>query len=95
MAQNLCLLNFEGEHSIDTYYMSPLTVLLVGVVNNSTDDGQDRMNAYIWRYFEGDRGQNNMTSCLLIDLKIREWLSKPNHGKLTYIAENCRGKKIM
>ena len=54
------------------------------------------MNAYIWRDFEGDRGQNNMTSCLLIDLKIREWLSKPNHGKLTYIADNCRGKnKIM
>ena len=35
MGQNLCLLNFEGKNPDDTYNMSPLTVLLFGVVNNS------------------------------------------------------------
>ena len=74
MGQNLCLPNFEGKQPGDTYYMNPLTVLIFGVVKNSTDDGQDSMNAYIWREFEDDRGQNNTTSCLLMDLKIRGWL---------------------
>lgn len=50
MGQNLNLPNFEGEQPGDTYYMSPLTVLLFGVVENATEDGYDRMNAYIvWR----------------------------------------------
>ena len=45
--QNLCLPNFEGKNPGDMYYTSPLTVLLFGVVNNSTSDVQDRTNAYI------------------------------------------------
>ena len=93
MGQNLNLPNFEGEQPGDTYYMSPLTVLLFGVVENATEDGYDRMNAYIvWREFEGDRGANNITSCLLMDLKRRGWLSRPNYGRLTYIADNCGGQ---
>ena len=70
MVQNLCLLNFEGEQPGDMYYTSPLTALIIGVINNSTDYGQDRTNAYIWREFEDERGQNNITSCLLMDKKL-------------------------
>ena len=69
-SQNLCLPSFEGKQPGDTYYMSSLTVLILSAVNNSTYDGQYRMNAYIWREFEGDCGQNNITSCLLMDLKL-------------------------
>ena len=86
MGQNLCLPNFEGKQPGDTYYMSPLTVTLFGVVSNSIYDGQDRMNAYIWREFEGDHCQNNITSCLLMDLKIRGWMRKHNYDEITYIA---------
>ena len=92
MGQNLCLPNFEAEQPGDTYYMFPLTVLLFGVVNNATEDRKDRMNAYIWREFEGDRGANNIASCLLMDLKRRGWLNGPNFGELTYIADNCGGQ---
>ena len=92
MGQNLCLPKFEGKQPGDTYYTSPLIILLFGVVNNSTDNGQDRKNAYIWREFEYNRGQNNTTSCLLMDLKIRGWLSTPSYGELTYIDENCGGQ---
>ena len=28
-----------------------------------------------------------------MNLKIRGWLSIPNYGKLTYIADNCGGQK--
>ena len=69
MGQNLCLPNFEAEQPGDTYYLSPLTVLLFGVVEKAMADGFDRMNAYIWREFEGDQGVNNIASCLLMDLK--------------------------
>ena len=93
MGQNLCLPNYECKQPGDTYYMSTLTVLLLVVVSNSTYDGQDRMNAYISRDFEGDHGQNNITSCLLMDLKIRVWLSPPNYGNLTYIADKCGVQK--
>ena len=92
MGQNLCLPNFEAEQPGDKYYMSPLTVLLFGVVNNATEDQRDRMNAYIWREFEGDRGANNIASCLLMDLKRRGWLNGPNFSELTYIADNCAGQ---
>ena len=93
MGQNLNVPNFEGEQPGDTYYMSPLTVLLFGVVQNATEDGgPDTMNAYTWQEFEGDRGQNNITSCLLQDLKNRGLLSRPNYGNLTYVADNCGGQ---
>ena len=81
MGQNLNVLNFEGEQPGDTYYMSPLMVLLFGVVQNATEDGgPDTMNAYTWQEFEGDRGQNNITSCLLQDLKNRGLLSRQTTG---------------
>ncbi len=92
MGQNLCLPNFEGDQPGDTFYLSPLTVLLFGVVDNATKDKRDRMNAYIWREFEGDRGANNIASCLLMDLKRRGWLNGPNYCELTYIADNCGGQ---
>ena len=58
----------EADQLGDTYYMSPLMVLLFGVVINATEDGgKDRMNAYISQEFEGDRGSNNIVSCLLMD----------------------------
>ena len=72
--------------------MSPLTILLFGLVNNATEDGKDRMNAYIWQEFEGGRGSNNIVSCLLMDLKKRGWMNVPNYSELTYIADNCGGQ---
>ena len=94
MGQNPCLPNFEAEQLGDTYYMSPLTVLLsFGVVNNATEDRKDRINTYIWHEFEGDRrGANNITLCLLMDLKRRGWLNGPNFSELTYITDNCGGQ---
>lgn len=89
MGQNLCLPNFEGKQPGNIYYMSPLTVRIFGVVNNSTNIGQDRMNAYIWQQFEGYRVQKNITLYLLMDLQIRGWLSTPNYDEVTYIINNC------
>ena len=91
MGQNLGLPNFEGEQPGDTYYFSPLTVLLFGIVDNATDDGFDRMDAYIWREQDGDRGANNICSCLYKYFKMRGWLQR-NYGELSIVADNCGGQ---
>ena len=92
MGQNLNLPSFEGEQPGDTFYLSPLTVLLFGVVDNATESEKYHMNAYIGQEFEGERGANNIASCLMKDLQLRGLFSQPNHGKLTYIADNCGGQ---
>ena len=79
MGQKLCIPNFEADQpGGDTYYMSPLTPLLLGVASNVTEDGKDRMNGYNRQVFEGDCGANNITSCMFIDFERRGWLQGPN-----------------
>ena len=41
MGQNLCLPNFEAKQPGDTYYFSPLTILLFWVVDNATEEIKD------------------------------------------------------
>lgn len=92
MGQNLSLPNFAGEQPGDTYYFSPISVNLFGVVDCATCDHHDRMNTYIWPEYEGDRGANNICSCLLKDFKIRGFLDQQNFAELTIIADNCGGQ---
>ena len=92
MGQNLELPNFEGEQPGDTYYFLPLTCYLFGVVNNATATKCAKMNAYVWLEGEGDRGANNITSCLLKDFKVRGYFDAPNYGDITIIADNCGGQ---
>ena len=91
MGQNLGPPNFEGEQPGGTYYFSPLTVLLFGIVDNVTEDGFDRMDAYIWREQDGDRGANNICSCLYKYFKMRGWIQR-NYGKLSIVADHCGGQ---
>eukprot|EP00957_Ditylum_brightwellii_P071640 5446113-Ditylum_brightwellii.AAC.1 len=94
MGQNLCLPNFAGNQPGDMYYLSPLTIYLFGVVDNSKHSRQDghHMNAYVWSEYEADRGANNITSCLLYEFQLQGWLSQTNYGDLIIIANNCRGQ---
>ena len=91
MGQNLGLPNFEGKQPGDTYYFSPLTVLLFGIVDNATRDGYERMDAYVWREQDGDRGANNICSCLWKYFHMRGWLKK-NYSDLCIVADNCGGQ---
>ena len=56
MGHSLSLPNFKGEQPGDTYYMNSLSAPLFGVDNNTTQDKKDKINAYIWYKFEGERG---------------------------------------
>ena len=95
MGQNLSVPNFEGEQPGDTYYLSPLTVYLFGVVEAEFDSEKglhDQMNAYLWPEYEGDRGANNICSCLKKDFQKRGFFNSPNFGELTIVADNCGGQ---
>ena len=89
MGQNLSLPNLSGNQPGDTYYMSPLSCYVTGIVDNGVaPDEKESMNCYLWREFEARRGQNNIASCLLKDLKRRGWLRK-SKAELAIIADNC------
>ena len=94
MGQNLCLPNFAGEQPGATYYLTPLTVLLFGIVDNAPleEDGIERMDAFIWREFEGDRGANNIVSRLVKYFQLKGMFDRPNFGEITIIADNCAGQ---
>ena len=93
MGQNMGLTNPSAEQPGDTYYFSPLTIFVFGVVDNSRiKEGRDTMKAYVWAEGEGKRGANNIASCLLKDYKARGFFEGPNDGSLTIIADNCGGQ---
>lgn len=50
------------------------------------------MNAYTWLEGDGDRGANNITSCLYKDFAYRGFFNSRQYGDLTIIADNCGGQ---
>ena len=81
--------NFERDQPGDTYQISPLTILLFGIVDNATEDGFVRMNAYIWKEFDGNRGAIKIVSCLMKYFNDHWWFNLVMHGDLTIITDNC------
>ena len=70
MGQNFGLPKFEVEQIGDTYYLSPLTIFIFGVNDDSGPDGiADKINAYIWAEGSGKWEANNIASWLLKDYK--------------------------
>ena len=89
MAQNLEVPHFGSNQPGDSYYLSPLIVYVFGVVNNATDF----MHAFVWNEGDGDRGMNNIVSCLHKYLSIQNIFSKKNKYKeLVILADNCGGQ---
>ena len=68
MSQNGTVPLLSGDQCGDFYYMSPLTQLIFGIVNNA----QRFMNTYIWSEGTAARGADNIVSCLYWDLERRK-----------------------
>ena len=91
-AQNLDLPHFGGEQPGDTYYYSPLTINVFGVVDYSVEV----MDAYIYTEAEGKKGGNNVVSLLQNSLKKKgvfrdaEEMGPGEH--LTLVFDNCGGQ---
>ena len=60
MGQNLGLPNMAAEQVGDTYFMTPITILLFGVNDNCLEGGSHMMNVYVWHEKDGKQGANNI-----------------------------------
>jgi len=84
MAQNGALPTLRGEQPGDSYYFSPMTQFIHGIVDNATQ----KMNSYIWGEGQANRGADNIVSLLYWDLK-RRGVFESSVGHLVLIADNC------
>jgi hypothetical protein len=89
--QNLAGPHFGGAQPDDTYYLSPITVFLFGLVDLSTSPNQ--MNCYTYGENEGNKGAHNVSSLLMHDMRPIGWIKEDEAGKsLTVIFDNCGGQ---
>ena len=87
MSQNVEVPHLGAEQPGETYYLSAMTGFIFGIVENSTDI----LSAYVWMESEGDRGMNNIVSCLHKDLSRRGVFLK-KITDLVIFADNCAGQ---
>ena len=59
-AQNLDMPHFGGEQPGNTYYYSPLTINVFGIVDYSVEE----LDAYVYTEGEGKKGGNNVVSLI-------------------------------
>jgi hypothetical protein len=91
-AQNMYIPNFAGEQPGATYYYSPMSCYVFGVV----DAAIDKLSAYMYTEDTAKKGGNNVASLLMYHLD--------NHGipqqataqepfkELNFIMDNCGGQ---
>jgi hypothetical protein len=87
-SQNGELPSYGNQQPGETYYYSPLTLNIFGIVD--TDDKKETMVAYCYEEFEGRKGGNNVASLLMLHLHEKQFLNKNDPiGTLNIIMDNC------
>ena len=95
-AQNLQLLHFGEEQPGDTYYFSPLSLHVFGIVNHSPE--KDHLHGFLYHEGEGKKGSNNVASLVrwfLFDQIIpHDFIpfAQPLDNSITWICDNCTGQ---
>eukprot|EP00536_Pseudo-nitzschia_multiseries_P016131 jgi/Psemu1/44976/gm1.44976_g len=89
--QNAQLPNLGATQPGDTYYMTPLTIAILGIVDCSLEGGS--LDAFA--YHEGivGKGGDNVASMIVMLSKHKGWM-KENEvgGELTVLMDNCGGQ---
>ena len=92
--QNLDLRHLGGEQPGDTYYLSPIWLYCLGIVNVA----EGRLYAYIYEESSAKKGMNNVASMLMYYIKSYllnlHQRTHHNHPKdeLNIIMDNCGGQ---
>ena len=74
-----CELPFFGANQAGpTYYYSPSTVNVFGLVDTAM--GLGHLTAYVYSEIEGRKGARNVASMLMLFLKAKCWLDARNPG---------------
>jgi len=90
-SQNASIPMFGQSQPGDTYYFSPMTINIFGIVDCSIRGGT--LAAHVYTEGDGKKGGDNVASLLLKELKIKG-LMDPNqtNKELTIIMDNCPGQ---
>lgn len=94
-AQNLMLPHFGSTQPGETYYYTPLTLYLFGVVDTSDND---KCYTHIFREGDGRKGGNSVASLLLKTLKKLSIMKEDENGspitghELNVVFDNCPGQ---
>lgn len=90
-AQNLSLPYFGSTQPGETYYYTPKTVPLFGIVDCAPRD--EVLHAYMYEEDDGGKGGNHVASLLMQHLSDQGYLVKDSpKKKLTVIMDNCSGQ---
>eukprot|EP00536_Pseudo-nitzschia_multiseries_P019136 jgi/Psemu1/59156/gm1.59156_g len=89
--QNAQLPNLGATQPGNTYYMTPLTIAILGIVDCSLEGGS--LDAFAYHEGIGGKGGDNVASMIVILLKHKGWM-KENEvgGELTVLMDNCGGQ---
>eukprot|EP00536_Pseudo-nitzschia_multiseries_P000819 jgi/Psemu1/1854/gm1.1854_g len=90
--QNAQLPNLGATQPGETYYMSPLTVPILGLVDCSFEGGS--LDAFVYHEGIGGKGGDNVASIIIMLLKHKGWLKEDDiGGELTVLMDNwCGGQ---
>eukprot|EP00536_Pseudo-nitzschia_multiseries_P017271 jgi/Psemu1/50148/gm1.50148_g len=89
--QNAQLPNLGATQPGDTYYMTPLTIAILGIVDCSLEGGS--LDAFAYHKGIGGKGGDNVASMIVMLLKHKGWMKENEVGnKLTVLMDNCGGQ---
>jgi hypothetical protein len=90
-AQHVGIPHFSGEQPGYTYYFSPLTIFLFGLVDPSKE--KTTIQGYSYLESTGKKGSENVTSMIMHNLREKYWLRDEPGARLILVFDNCAGQK--
>ena len=90
-SQNADLPQLGANQPGKSYYLSPLSIYIFGIVDAGIKGGV--LDAYVYPEHQGGKEGDNVASMLYLYLKKKGWLELGNQGKeLNVIMDNCSGQ---
>jgi hypothetical protein len=88
--QNMEMPFFGKDQPGETYYYTPKTINLLGIVDCNPE--KEVLHAYAYSEEEGGKGGNNVASLLMKHLKDRGFLDGTQRKQLNIVMDNCPGQ---
>ncbi len=89
-AQNMEMPYFGSAQPGETYYFTPKTINLFGIVD--CNEEKEVLHGYCYGEEDGHKGGNNVASLLMKHLEDRGLLSGVKRCRLNIVMDNCSGQ---
>jgi hypothetical protein len=88
--QNMEMPFFGKDQPGDTYYFTPKTINLLGIVDCNPE--KEILHAYAYSEEDGGKGGNNVASLIMKYLRDRKLLDGKKRKRLNIVMDNCSGQ---